>query len=72
MKFSFWVVQTPTGDRPYVSIHKPQSYIDHLDASGDKATVHSVEIVVYDDLEPGDCVVGCDCGVFASKVTRER
>lgn len=39
-----WIVRTPTGDRPYVSINKPQSYIDHLDASGDKAEVFTIDV----------------------------
>jgi hypothetical protein len=30
---------TPTGDPPYVSINKPQSYIDHLKASGQAGVV---------------------------------
>ena len=42
--FKFYVVRTPTGDRPYVSIHQPESYISHLDSSGDKAEVHEVEV----------------------------
>lgn len=72
MKITFHVVQTPTGDRPYVSIREPKSYIEHLDASGDKAEVYAIEIELANDLSPGQCLIGCDCGVFASKLTRLR
>lgn len=71
MKITFWVVQTPTGDRPYVSINRPQSYIDHLDTSGDEATVHSVEVNL-EDLKPGHSAECNMCGVYASKLTRLR
>jgi len=55
---TFHVVMTPAGDRPYVSINKPQSYIDHLDASGEKAEVFQVEVTLpdaKDDVLYGAC-----------------
>ncbi len=61
-KLKFHVVVTPTGDRPYVSIHLPQSYVDHLDASGEKAEVHVVEVTL--PPEKGDTI-------FGSSVTAE-
>ncbi len=69
---TFWVVRTPTGDRPYTSTSKPESYIKHLDASGDKAEVFEVEVNLPDDLMPGDSIVGKEFGDFVVKVTRER
>lgn len=45
---TLYVVMTPTGDRPYVSINKPQSYIDHLDASGEKAEVYEIALGLPD------------------------
>lgn len=47
----FHVVMTPNGDRPYVSINKPQSYIDHLDASGEKAEVFTIETMLPSDVD---------------------
>lgn len=67
-----WIVRTPTGDRPYVSINKPQSYIDHLDSSGDKAEVFEVEIDIDVNMNPGEVLIGCDCGLFTAKVTRHH
>lgn len=46
-----YVVMTPTGDRPYVSINKPQSYIDHLDASGEKAEVYQIALGLPDHTD---------------------
>lgn len=45
---TLYVVMTPIGDRPYVSINKPQSYIDHLDASGEKAEVYEIALGLPD------------------------
>ncbi len=69
---SFHVVMTPNGDRPYVSIHAPQSYIDHLDASGERAEVFQVEVTL--PTEKGDTVFGSSIGSpgAVSVVTRVR
>ncbi len=69
---TFYIVMTPTGDRPYVSIHEPQSYIDHLDASSDKAEVFQVEVTLPNAV--GDTVFGSSIGSpgAVSVVTRIR
>ena len=58
---TFHVVMTPNGDRPYVSINKPQSYIDHLDTSGEEAEVFQVEVTLPD--EKGDVLYGACQGI---------
>jgi hypothetical protein len=69
---SFHVVVAPNGDRPYVSINAPQSYIDHLDASGEKAEVFQVEVTL--PSEKGDTLFGSSIGSpgAVSVVTRIR
>lgn len=68
--FKFHVVRTPTGDRPYVSINRPDSYIAHLDASGDKAEVHEVEVYLPETV--GVPFIGYGGPAEVSKVTRVR
>lgn len=64
----FWVVRAPNGDRPYVSIRKPESYLEHLERSGEKAEVYKVYVelpledegelvgVSIEGLSPVSCV----------------
>lgn len=68
-RITFWVVRTPTGDRPYVSIHKPQSYIDHLNSSNEKAEVFSIQVALPDHGVP---LMGMDGVEFVSLVERVR
>jgi len=68
-KIKLWVVRTPTGDRSYVSIHKPQSYIDHLDASGELAEVFELEVMLPSSL---GWIVGSSASTEVSRVGRVR
>ncbi len=69
---SFWIVRTPTGDRPYVSIHKPESYIKHLDETLNnvKAEVYEVHVTLPDGT--GETLVASNGGDPLAVVTRRR
>ena len=66
-RITVWVVRTPKGDRPYVSTHKPQSYIDHLTASGEQAEVYEAQIALPWHSVP---LMGMDDNEFVSLVQR--
>lgn len=52
-----------------MSIHKPQSYIDHLDQSGEEAQVHTVEVSLPEHSVPN---MGFDGNEFVALVKRVR
>lgn len=68
-RITLWIVRTPTGDRPYVSTHKPQSYIDHLNSSNEEAEVFSVQVALPTHGVP---LMGMDGVEFVSLIERVR
>lgn len=62
---TFYVVQTPKGDRLYVSAHLSQSYVDHVDATGEPAEIYEIYVKLpaavgsrtYGSLSDPDCVI---------------
>lgn len=41
---TLYVVQTPKGDRLYVSTHLPQSYVDHVETTGETAEIYEIYV----------------------------
>lgn len=72
VKAKFYVVQTPTGDRLYVSTQLPQSYVDEIDRTDALGEVYEVDVTL--PTEMGGAIFGREPGSISlvSSVRRLR